>query len=93
VLLIMHLRYAPSLRPVTNAIVLIFWAASLVLYSIRLAIFVKLMPMEPRDNTEYHDADEQIDVGVIVGLYAIFFIVEAVRLPMSIKEARLAKRV
>ena len=32
--------------------------------------------------------DEQIDVGVIVGLYAIFVIIEALRLPMAIKESR-----
>lgn len=33
-------------------------------------------------------SDQQIDVGVIVGLYAIFVIVEVIRMPMAWREAR-----
>ncbi|KDN49611.1 hypothetical protein K437DRAFT_255292 [Tilletiaria anomala UBC 951] len=91
VFILYHVPLAPWVRPITNALVLVFWGLSLAFTSVQLKTLHALEPIEPRLNTEYHNADQQIDVGVIVGLYAIFVIVELLRFPMSVKEAKLVQ--
>ena len=86
--IIYHVRYDTWVRPITNSIVLAFWVLSLTFTAVQLRTLAILAPVEPRLNTEYHNEDQRIDVGVIVGLYAIFTITELVRLPLSIAEAR-----
>ncbi|CEH15762.1 hypothetical protein CBOM_04981 [Ceraceosorus bombacis] len=91
VLIVIHVRVTPHIRLLTSSITLFFWILSVVFTSVKLATLSKLQGPEPRIGgyeDEYHDADQLIDVGVIVGLYAIFVIVEALRLPLLLRGSR-----
>ncbi|PWN26992.1 hypothetical protein BDZ90DRAFT_232571 [Jaminaea rosea] len=88
VLIIIHIPLSTRMRPWTSAATLLFWCASIAMTSVKLRVLALMMEPEPRYGSEYLDSDQQIDVGVIVGLYAIFVIVEVIRMPMAWREAR-----
>lgn len=85
-LVLMHLG-TPSPRAVSLAI-FAFWTMLLTFTSVALGGLGKLNGIEDRKGTEYLLSDEMIDVGVQVGLYAVFWIVEATRLVKSLLAAR-----
>ncbi|SPO25056.1 uncharacterized protein UTRI_01573_B [Ustilago trichophora] len=78
VLVLMHAR-APDSSAVSST-VLAFWAMLLTFTSVALGGLGKLSGVEDRQGTEYLLSDEMIDVGVQIGLYAVFLIIEATRL-------------
>ena len=84
----MHLRTASSLA--VNLTVLSFWTLLLAFTSVALGGLGKLNGIEDRLGTEYLLSDEMIDVGVQVGLYAVFWIVEVTRLLESLLVSRKA---
>ncbi|CBQ70232.1 conserved hypothetical protein [Sporisorium reilianum SRZ2] len=86
VLVLMHVR-TPAASAVSLTI-LLFWTMLLAFTSVALAGMGKLNGIEDRKGTEYLLSDEMIDVGVQVGLYAVFWIVEAARLAKSLLATR-----
>lgn len=68
-----------------------FWTLLLTFTSVSLAGMGKLKGIEDRKGTEYLLSDEIIDVGVQVGLYAVFWIVEATRQVKFLVKARKEK--
>lgn len=80
VLILMHVPLPGKMLLPTSALILSFWTLSLVFTSVQLSTLAHLANIEPRAKTEYLNSDQQIDVGVIVGLYAIEFLVEGHRL-------------
>lgn len=86
VLVLIHVR-----TPATSAVsltILLFWTMLLTFTSVALGGLGKLDGVEDRKGTEYLLSDEMIDVGVQVGLYAAFWIVEATRLVKSLLATR-----
>ncbi|PWN95010.1 hypothetical protein FA09DRAFT_323122 [Tilletiopsis washingtonensis] len=91
VLLLMHVRTHLRVRSVTAFVVLAFWLLSAAFTAVKIAKLAKLENVEPRIGgyeDEYHTADQIIDTAVYLGLYAIFLVIELVRLPAVLKEAR-----
>ncbi|PWN32715.1 uncharacterized protein FA14DRAFT_77038 [Meira miltonrushii] len=88
ILVLMHVPLPDRMLLPTSALILTFWTFALVFTSVQLATLGKLAKIEPRTNTEYLNSDQQIDVGVAVGLYAIEFLVEGHRLLKLIKRIR-----
>lgn len=86
VLVLMHLR-TPSSSAISLTI-LSFWTMLLAFTGTALGGLGKLNGIEDRKGTEYLLSDEMIDVGVQVGLYAVFWIIEATRLIKSMMTAR-----
>ncbi|GAC93929.1 hypothetical protein PHSY_001497 [Pseudozyma hubeiensis SY62] len=78
VLVLMHLRSASP--PAVSLTIWSFWTLLVAFTSVALGGMGKLKGVEDRLGTEYLLSDEMIDVGVQVGLYAVFWIVEATRL-------------
>lgn len=62
-----------------SATLLVFWIFSLIFTSVKLATLARLADPEPRAETEYLNADQQLDVGVIIGLYGLSILVEGMR--------------
>ncbi|CAD6889251.1 unnamed protein product [Tilletia laevis] len=69
-----------SARTATSLALLSFWSLLIAFTAVALAHFHSLVGIEDRKGTEYLLSDESLDVGVQVGLYGIFFLVEAARL-------------
>ncbi|SOV07288.1 uncharacterized protein UDID_01262 [Ustilago sp. UG-2017a] len=90
VLVLMHLR-TPDLRAVSSTI-LAFWTMLLTFTAVALPGMGKLEGIEDRKGTEYLLSDEKIDVGVQIGLYAVFWLVEASRLVKRSVAARKESR-
>ncbi|SNX82203.1 uncharacterized protein MEPE_00909 [Melanopsichium pennsylvanicum] len=86
VLVLMHLR--TSTTRAVSLTILAFWSMLLTFTSVALAGLSKLNGAEDRKGTEYLLSDEMIDVGVQIGLYAVFWLVEAIRLVKSVLVAR-----
>lgn len=85
-LVLLHVRTpAPS---AVSFVMLGFWTMLLTFTSVALGGLGKLNGIEDRKGTEYLLSDEMIDVGVQVGLYAVFWIVEASRLLKGLLSAR-----
>lgn len=89
-LVLMHVR-APDLSAVSLTI-LVFWTMLLSFTSVALGGLGKLNGVEDRKGTEYLLSDEMIDVGVQIGLYAVFLIVEATRLVKRLVATRQESR-
>lgn len=90
VLVLMHLR--TSCSTAVSLTILSFWTMLLTFTSVALGGLGKLNGIEDRKGTEYLLSDEMIDVGVQVGLYAVFWIVEVTRLIKSMFAARSESR-
>lgn len=88
ILVLMHIPLPDKMLLPTSALILTFWTFSLVFTSVQLSTLAHLANVEPRAKTEYLNSDQQIDVGVIVGLYAVEFLVEGHRLLKLIKRSR-----
>ncbi|CAO1633608.1 unnamed protein product [Parajaminaea phylloscopi] len=78
-LALIHLPLPLRVRTSVSLLSLCFWVPSLVFTAIKVRVLALMGKYEPRLGTEYLDSDETLDVGVIVGLYGIFVIVESVR--------------
>lgn len=89
-LVLMHLPTRAS--SAVSLTILAFWTMLLTFTSVALAGLGKLNGVEDRKGTEYLLSDEMIDVGVQVGLYAVFWLVEATRLVKSLLAARQASK-
>ena len=87
---LLHLRTPAALA--VSAVMLAFWTMLLTFTAVALGGLGKLKGIEDRIGTEYLLSDEMIDVGVQVGLYAVFFIVESTRLVKSLVSARRESR-
>lgn len=88
VLVLMHVPLPGKMLLPTSALLLTFWTFSLVFTSVQLSTLAHLANVEPRAKTEYLNSDQQIDVGVIVGLYAVEFLVEGHRLLKLARRSR-----
>ncbi|KAK0521287.1 hypothetical protein OC835_005951 [Tilletia horrida] len=80
--LILMLHPSPptrSARAATSLALIAFWALMIAFTAVAIATMQKLVGIEDRKGTEYLLSDELIDVGVQIGLYAVFFLVEAAR--------------
>lgn len=85
-LVLMHLRTA---APRAVSLTMIgFWSCLLAFTAVSEAGFSKLKGVEDRLGTEYLLSDEALDVGVQIGLYAIFWLFEATRLVLSLGSRR-----
>lgn len=78
VLVLMHLRTSSPIA--VSMTIVAFWSMLITFTAVSLGGFGKLVSVEDRQGTEYLLSDEMIDVGVQVGLYAVFWIVEVLRL-------------
>ena len=84
ILIVLGLMHARSTLPsAVGLAVLAFWSMLLTFTAVALAGLGKLKGVEERLDTEYLLSDEMIDVGVMIGLYAVFWIIEAARLVVS----------
>ncbi|GAC72946.1 hypothetical protein PANT_7c00350 [Moesziomyces antarcticus T-34] len=86
VLVLMHVRTADGVA--VSTVCLAFWSLLITFTSVALAGMGKLEGIEDRKGTEYLLSDEMIDVGVQVGLYAVFWVVEALRVLHRLTTAR-----
>ncbi|KAE8219402.1 hypothetical protein CF319_g6895 [Tilletia indica] len=85
ILIALFLMLAPSspsrkARSATSLALFLFWSLLIAFTSVALAHLTSLKGIEDRLGTEYLLSDEALDVGVQVGLYAVFWLVEAARL-------------
>lgn len=88
ILVLMHIPLPGKMLIPTSGLILTFWTFALVFTSVKLSTLSHLANVEPRTLTEYLNSDQQIDVGVIIGLYGIEFLVESSRLFKLFKRAR-----
>lgn len=86
VLVLMHVRTPDGVA--VSTVCLAFWSLLITFTSVALAGMGKLEGIEDRKGTEYLLSDEMIDVGVQVGLYAVFWVVEALRVLHRLTTAR-----
>ncbi|SAM74873.1 uncharacterized protein UBRO_01262 [Ustilago bromivora] len=91
IVLVLMLLRTPVLRAV-NSTILAFWTMLLTFTAVALPGMGKLEGIEDRKGTEYLLSDEKIDVGVQIGLYAVFWLVEASRLVKRSVAARKESR-
>lgn len=80
-LVLMHLR--TNAHRAVSLTILAFWSCLLAFTAVAEVSFSKLKGVEDRLGTEYLLSDEMLDVGVQIGLYAIFWLFEATRLVLS----------
>lgn len=90
VLVLMHVRTPDSVA--VSLTILAFWSMLITFTAVALAGMGKLVGIEDRKGTEYLLSDEMIDVGVQVGLYAVFWIIEASRLVKRLLTSHEASR-
>ncbi|CAO1630108.1 unnamed protein product [Sympodiomycopsis kandeliae] len=95
ILLVLILSHIPLKSHFTQlairCAILLFWVLSLIFTAVKLRGLVLVGQVEPRDGTEYLSSDQQLDVGVIVGLYGIFVIVESIALVKAFRRRDVRK--
>ncbi|KAK0542900.1 hypothetical protein OC861_006651 [Tilletia horrida] len=68
-----------SARTKTSLAILFYWTMLIAFTGVAIGTMQKLNGIEDRKGTEYLLSDELIDVGVQIGLYAVFWLAEAGR--------------